>query len=196
MHINLLPQALQRRRELRQVVRRWTSVWAVVAVFVTASTCLFYEKHKQDVARIEARISRIEPLQKVRDDIAVLNKEVDAAKSKSHRIEASLPKDRGLEALARVARSVAAVNGAIVIRSFGFTDRVNSPSDPNSAGGDFALQSSVLNLGGVASDDEAISSWLRSIRVTGAFSEVLLHSTTEIQLPGGKARQFEVECRF
>jgi Tfp pilus assembly protein PilN len=200
MHVNLLPGSFRRQLIIRRCLSSWLLVWAAcitlsLAVLAQRFGTLMSERNA--LAEMEASA---EPIRQLMTDAVQLQNQLREQQQRVHRFQELAPQDKSLSLLAILSTRAQSIAGRVQVRRLALINsaaRASSASSPPgvTAGGPQGATGQVI-MEAVAEDDDAVASFLRSLRAANVFRHVELKSCSQWGKADDDQRKFDVMCTF
>ena len=199
MYIDLRPPQVNRRLERRRLLRLCGWTWSAAALIGLLALGVQYRTLHAKSGFAASRFANAQTLQAVEQRIATMQSELASDEVRLTKIQRLIPRDRSLTAIAVVADAVRASGGRVVVTAFDFSDQLGAKEGSAAAAAvDPATtrQSSSLTIAAVATDDAAISEFVQMMECQGFFASLRLNAAQTLPLPGGGAKEFDVQCEW
>ncbi len=208
-HVNLLPIGYRRRCLLRQRLRQWSIVWAVVAFALAAIWLERRSSWQVALEQVEDQEQQYDELRAIKIQTArlarqklVFGKQQALVASLEHSPPPLLP-------VALISASAARCEGRVAVRHLVYNEETppqQSVASPAAGGPDKApsatpaaapatpLPVGKLTIDGVATDNVAIAEFVLGLRDSGVFERVDLKSAATSATRSGSVTTYQVEC--
>ena len=199
MYIDLRPPQVNRRLERRRLLRLCGWTWSAAALIGLIALGVQYRSLHQKATFASARSANAGILRTVERRIETLQSELASDEVRLVKLQQLIPNDRSLAAIAVLAESVRESGGRVVVTGFDFTDKLSpqaAAAGSATAGATPEGQSSLITIAAVATDDAAISEFVQTMECQGFFASLRLNAAQTLPLPGGAAKEFDVECEW
>ena len=191
MYIDLRPPHVNRRLERRRLLRLCGWTWSVAVLIGLASLGFQYHSLQAKASFAASRLANARTLQAVERRIETLQAELADDEVRLTKIRGLIPQDRSLTAIAILADSVRASGGRVVVTAVDFSDQLEitpGSKSTGAAGGDGPQERQSSSM--------AIAEFVQTLECQGFFSGLKLTAAQTVPLPGGPAKEFDVECEW
>ena len=196
VQINLLPDALAKRLEHRRQLRKWGSVWAVVAAVLSAAHLALQDRQRESGEALQE-------MQTIAGPLHDLERRTEELRSKSDKLRAALARQCALEqadvplALLQVVAECCSVAGpSLQLDAY----RMDEAGDvPSAAAALSALRPAPgrrLILSGTAAADGAVSAFVERLRNAAAFDRVDLEASQSTGDASAQRSTFQIQCEL
>ncbi len=203
MHINLLSHDIRAKIEARRILRQWTLIW-VIAGLATLAGCIWQARELRAAqARLALLNSRCESLRELQRELGVGRQHYDDRHSELTALERIEPQQHVIDLLGVLVQAMRPQAGQLQIQRLNVVlqrpnvDQVSSrPREQRGTVVAATTPHSLLNLQGVADDDNVLSRFVTDLRQAGVFERVDLKSSTRLIGSQHSLRQYQLECRY
>lgn len=209
MHVNLLPASFVMGRLIRKRIRQWGCAFGTLVIIVVASNIQILGKCLSGLREFQEVRAAAEPIRQLQADRVQQAKQSFATQQKTNLLRAAVSEDRTNSLLGIVANGVLSTEGSVQIQEMQVLVSVRATASTASTQ---ALQGSAnskenttaesnvskseyqLNLRGIATESESITTFMESLQKSNVFPRVELRATQERSLADRSVQEFQLEC--
>jgi len=202
VHVNLLPSAIVWRRLMLKRIRQWGCVYCLMGISILGWNSPLLGKWWNGLSELREMQSASEPIRQMQSDQVRQSQEAVALEKKTSQLRAAICQDRTNALLGIVAIGARSTDDAIQIQEMQMLVSTKSneaimatgPNQSPPVASKPARHERQLTLRGIATEGEAITALMESLKDSQVFEKVELRSTQGRFVSEKTVQEFQLEC--